>query len=140
MSKIINTNLDDGLLTFTFTNHEGEIFSSFRMNPADIKLAHRCEEVVKYFDERKDQVEGRVTVAEAAKYNDELEAQLNYLLGYDASATLFKAPITATTILPNGDIFAYVVLETIGKAIRPELAKRKKKLQEGIEKYAGKYL
>ncbi len=140
MGKIINTNVDDGLLTFTFTGSDGEVFSSFRMNPADIKLAHRCEEVVKFFDERRNHVEGEVTVADAAKYNDELEEQLNYLLGYNASATLFKAPITATTIFPSGDIFALVVLDTIVKHVRPELAKRKKKLIAGIEKYAGNRL
>lgn len=140
MSKIINTTLDDGLLTFTFTNKDGEVFSSFRMNPADVRLARRCEEVVQYFDERKNHAEERVTVADVVKYNDEIEEKINYLLGYDATESLFRAPITATTIFPNGDIFAFVVLDTIAKAVRPELAKRKKKIQEGLEKYAGDFL
>ena len=140
MSKVINTAIDDGLLTFTFTNTDGEVFSSFRMNPADIKLARRCEEVVKHFEERQAHVEGVVTTEEAAKYNDELESQLNYLLGYNASETLFRAPITATTIFPSGDIFAFVVLDTVAKAVKPELEKRREKLKAGLEKYAGEFL
>ena len=31
MAKTINTNIDDGILNFTFTNNEGEVFSSFKL-------------------------------------------------------------------------------------------------------------
>lgn len=140
MGKTINTKIDDGLITFTFTNTSGEVFSSFRMNPTDIRLAERCESVAKYFSERKNTVQGESTAAEAAKYDRELEEQLNYLLGYDAAETLFRAPFTPTTIFPDGSIFAFVILNTIANAITPEIEKRKKKIASGIEKYAGKYL
>lgn len=44
MAKVINTKIDDGILTFTFTNNDGEIFSSFKLNPTDINVAARAEE------------------------------------------------------------------------------------------------
>ena len=47
MSKTINTKIDDGILTFTFTNNQNEIFASFRLNPTDVNIAARAEEVVK---------------------------------------------------------------------------------------------
>ena len=43
MAKTINTNIDDGILNFTFTNNEGEVFSSFKLNPTDINVAARAE-------------------------------------------------------------------------------------------------
>ena len=45
MSKTINTKIDDGILTFTFTNNQNEIFASFRLNPTDVNIAARAEEV-----------------------------------------------------------------------------------------------
>ena len=30
MAKVINTKIDDGILIFTFTNNEDEVFSSFK--------------------------------------------------------------------------------------------------------------
>ena len=43
MAKTINTNIDDGFLLFTFTNKQGEVFSSFKLNPTDINVAARAE-------------------------------------------------------------------------------------------------
>lgn len=140
MGKTINTNLDDGLLTFTFTNSDGEVFSSFKMNPTDIKVAKRSEEVSAYFEKRKNEVEDGVSAASAAaKYNDEIEEKIDYLLGYEASKTLFPAPYTATTIFPNGSIFAFVVLDVIGKALAPEIEKRNRTMQAKADKYLKKY-
>ena len=45
MAKIINTKIDDGILIFTFTNNEDEVFSSFKLNPTDINVAARAEEL-----------------------------------------------------------------------------------------------
>lgn len=45
MAKTIDTNIDDGFLLFTFTNNQGEIFSSFKLNPTDINVAARAEEI-----------------------------------------------------------------------------------------------
>jgi len=45
MAKTINTNIDDGFLLFTFTNKQGEVFSSFKLNPTDINVAARAEEL-----------------------------------------------------------------------------------------------
>lgn len=140
MGKTINTALDDGLLTFTFTNHEGEVFSSFKMNPTDIKLAKRAEAISAYFEQRKNEVEDGDSAAEAiAKYNDEIEEKINELLGYRASETLFPAPYTATTIFPNGSIFAFVVLDVISRALAPEIEKRNQKMRGRVSKYVSKY-
>ena len=51
MAKTINTNIDDGFLLFTFTNKQGEVFSSFKLNPTDINIAARAEELEEFFNQ-----------------------------------------------------------------------------------------
>ena len=74
-----------------------------------------------------------------ADLNKQIEDKMNYLLGYEASMDLFKEPITATTVFPNGQVFAYIVLDKISEAIAPEIEKRKKKMQATVDKYTEKY-
>ena len=50
MAKVINVKIDDGILIFTFTNNEDEVFSSFKLNPTDINVAARAEELAEYFE------------------------------------------------------------------------------------------
>lgn len=138
MAKI-NTGIGSTFLTFTFSDEDGEVLSSFKMNPADIKVAVRSEEVSKYLDERKAALSGRMTMADMAEFNDELEEKICYVLGYDARSELFKAPLTATTILPSGDLFAVLVMEKIVEAVKPEIEKRRANMEKAAAKYTGKY-
>ena len=132
MAKIINTKIDDGILIFTFTNNKDEVFSSFKLNPTDINVAARAEELTEYFEQF-------TSGKEMAELNKQLEDKINYLLGYEASKDLFKEPITATTVFGNGQVFAYIVLDKIAEAIAPEIEKRKKKMQAAVNKYTEKY-
>ncbi len=139
MAKVINTKIDDGIFTFTFTNNDGEIFSSFKLNPTDINVAARAEELAEYFEQLKDFIQKVTSGKEMAEINAQMEDKLNYLLGYEASRDLFKEPITATTVFGNGQVFAYIVLDKITEAIAPEIEKRKKKMQAAVNKYTEKY-
>ena len=133
MAKTINTNIDDGFLLFTFTNKQGEVFSSFKLNPTDINIAARAEELETFFEQAQE------SVKEMAEINKQIEDKINYMLGYEASKDLFKEPITATTVFGNGQVFAYIVLDKINEALTPEIEKRKKKMQEVVNKYTEKY-
>ena len=139
MSKTINTKIDDGILTFTFTNNQNEIFASFRLNPTDVNIAARAEEVSAFFEKTEETVKNVTSAKEAAKLNELIQDKINYLLGYEASKDLFKEPITATTVFGNGQVFAYIVLDKIAEAIAPEIEKRKKKMQAAVNKYTEKY-
>lgn len=132
----INANVAVGRMNFTFTDEDGEVFSSFRLNPADINVANRCMEVSEQFRQREDRK--ITTVAEAAAYNSELEEKISYILGYDAKDSVF-GEVSATTVLPSGELFAMVVLEAIAKAVEPEIQKRKQKMSEAVSKYTKKY-
>lgn len=140
MAKTINTNIDDGILNFTFTNNEDKVFSSFKLNPTDINVVARAEEVIEYFRQFEDSIQKATSGKEMAELNKQIEDKINYLLGYEASKDLFKEPITATTVFGNGQVFAHIVLDKIVEAITPEIEKRKKKMQAVANKYTEKYI
>lgn len=139
MANTINKNINSGLLKFTFTDSDGDVFAYFKMNPADVKLAARCEEVSDFFNKKSEIASANPTVEEMAKYSDELTEKIDYLLGYKASETLFGSLMSPITVLPNGDIFAFVVLETIADAVGTEIRKRKQKMHKAASKYTEKY-
>ena len=139
MAKTINTNIDDGILLFTFTNNEDKVFSSFKLNPTDINVVARAEEVIEYFKQFEDSIQKATSGKEMAELNKQIEDKINYLLGYEASKDLFKEPITATTVFGNGQVFAHIVLDKIVEVIAPEIEKRKKKMQAVANKYTEKY-
>ena len=123
MSKTINTKIDDGILTFTFTNNQNEIFASFRLNPTDVNIAARAEEVSAFFEKMEETVKNVASAIEAAKLNELIQDKINYLLGYEASKDLFREPITATTVFGNGQMVANIVLDQGADAIAPEIEK-----------------
>lgn len=139
MSKTINTKIDDGILTFTFTNNQNEIFASFRLNPTDVNIAARAEEVSAFFEKMEETVKNVASAKEAAKLNELIQDKINYLLGYEASKDLFREPITATTVFENGQMFANIVLDKVADAIAPEIEKRREKMQAEVDKYTEKY-
>ena len=92
-----------GVQKFTITDEDGDVISSFKMNPTDVNLMKRAEEVSEYFNSRNVR-DGFANADELVAYNREIEEKINYLLGYDASNDIF-GQITATTISPDGVIF-----------------------------------
>ncbi|MBO5837281.1 MAG: hypothetical protein J6Q92_05245 [Oscillospiraceae bacterium] len=133
-----NTNIGASLLKFTFTDEDGEVVASFRMNPADVKLAQRCQEISAYFRDIRDQIPETATLEDAVKFNDELEDKICYLLGYDAKQSLFGI-ISATSILGDGNLFAVRVVNKIVESVGPEIQKRKNAMQQAVEKHTAKY-
>jgi hypothetical protein len=78
------------------------------------------------------------TMAEAAEYDSWIEEQFNYLLGYDASKSIFSQ-LTATTLLPDGRMFAILVMDRILEEVEPEIRKRNKKMASVMKGYTEKY-
>ena len=138
MGKTFDTQIDDGRVTFTFTNTDGELIATFKMNPTDVNLIQRCEEVGNFFTEASERMSKVHTGADVIALNKEIEEKFDYMLGYEAHQTLF-GNLTATTILPSGDIFAIVVLDRIRAGIEPEIQTRKDRMQSAMEKYTGNY-
>ena len=134
----INTNVSASLMKFTFTDDDGDCVASFKLNPADIKLAQRCEELESFFGNLSEKFPDNATLEDMAKFNDELEDKICYLLGYDAKQSLFGL-FSATSIMGDGSLFAVKVIEKITAAISPEIEKRKRTMAKAVVKHTAKY-
>lgn len=134
----VNINIGSSLMTFNFRDADDIVVASFKMNPADVKLAKRCEEVADYFGKLRDDVTEQNTLEDAVKLNDEIEGKFCHLLGYDARASLFGM-ISATSIMADGTMFAVNVMNVIIKNVAPEVQKRAEAMAAAVEKHTAKY-
>ena len=134
----IKTNIGNSVMKFTFTDDEGEVFASFRMNPADVKLAKRFQEASEYFETIGDKLPKNASLDDVFQFNEELEEKLCYLLGYDAKQSLF-GQVSATSIMEDGNMFILHVLNVIAEKLAPELQKRKQSMANAVAKHTEKY-
>lgn len=134
----LNTSVSSSLLKYTFTDEDGYVIAHFRMNPADIKLAHRAEEVSEYFKSLSQNAPEEPTLEIMIKLNEEVEAKMCYLLGYDVRECLFGM-ISATAVMADGNMFVHTVMDKIAKTISPELQKRQKAMEKAVNKHTAKY-
>ena len=135
---VINSGIGSTFLKFTFTDSDGDVVASFRMNPADVKLVQRCQEVSAYFNDLRDNTPETATLEDALKMNAELESKICYLLGYDATETLFGL-ISATSVMSDGNMFIVHVMKKIVEAVGPEIRKRKQSMEKAVAKHTAKY-
>jgi hypothetical protein len=127
--------INSGVQTYRFFDEEDNLITSFSINPADISLLTRCEETQEFFENNK--LEDAKTAKEMLEVNNAIEKQIDYLLGVET--TIFRKPLTATTVMPDGRIFAELILDTVLEHIKPELEKRAKAKKERLDKYVAKY-
>lgn len=117
---------------------DGEIVATLKINPADIKVAARAQEVRDTFDSIADILTEDATLEDVVKFNDAVEEKICYLLGYDAKQTLF-GQISATSVLMDGNLFVTHVMEKINELILPEINKRKQTMAQAVAKHTAKY-
>ena len=138
MAKTVDTNLGSSILKFTFTDEDGDVVASFRLNPTDVRLAGRIQEAASFFAQMAKEAPADATVDDVLKYNNAVEDKICYVLGYDAKNSLFGF-MSATTILEDGEMFAKKILDKIEAAVLPEIRKRKAALMAGVKKHTAKY-
>lgn len=124
---------------FVFQDENGEVISSFKINPTDINTAKNFLDIADWFSKRKELIPENPSVEDIAVLNKEIEEKLNALFGYDASATLFIPPLTATTVLPDGELFVELILDKVGEVVEKEAKKRRTKMDKRAEKYLKDY-
>ena len=138
MAQTVNTNLGSSIPKFQFTDDDGEVVASFRLNPADVRLAGRVQEAANFFRKASQSAPEQATAADILKYNNDVEEEICRVLGYDAHQELFGF-MSATTILEDGEMFAQKILDMISEAVLPEIQKRKAALAAAVKKHTAKY-
>lgn len=129
--------IGSSLTKFTFTDETGEVVAYFRMNPADIRVVDRAQEVADWFKRKEGKFTGGKPLENLKNYDKELTEKMNYLLGYNASATLFNT-MSATAVMDDGRFFAALVFDTIAQNLGEEMKRRFAKFK-AVEKYTAKY-
>ena len=138
MSRMNEVSYNSGFQIFNFRDEDGELLTSFKINPSDIGLMARCEEVSLFFEKEKAYLEDASTAQQMLEINNAIQQKIDYLLGTEDS-TVFVKPLTATTIMPDGRIFAELLMETVLNAVEPEIKKRAESQKKRLDKYTSKY-
>ena len=138
MAQTVNENLGSSVLKFTFTDSDGDVVASFRLNPADVRLVGRIQEAAKFFAQAAKEAPEKATAEDILKFNNAVEDKICDVLGYDARQSLFGF-MSATTVLEDGEIFAKKILDKIEKAAVQEIHKRKETLMAAVRKHTAKY-
>lgn len=128
--------ISTGIQTYRFFDEDDNLIAQFRINPMDVNLADRAMETADWFDSIKSEL-GNGTVHDLSRFNGELEEKIAYVLGYEPK-DLFSV-ITATTVLPGGDMWAAIILDKIISEIEPQVQKRTKAMEKAQQKYLKKY-
>lgn len=128
----VHTKTPTGRITFTFSDNDGSVFSSFAMNPGDLHIAKRLNDACLYFEKNRGQ-----SMDDFISLSDELESKICNALGCDRDSVFGK--VSAATVLPDGEFFAAKVLRTVSGAIAEETARRRAVRMALVDKFAGKY-
>lgn len=139
MSWNHKTDAVTGMMKFTLTDDDGDLIASFRLNPTDIRLASRFQEVAGWFENLAKNAPSAATVAEVQQYNDALEEKLDYVLGGNSRESLFGV-LPAVSIMPTGDLFAVEVFGKLNEVVIPEIKARRQKMQAAAAKHTAKYV
>lgn len=136
MGKIV---VDRGLEEYTIEDKKGNVLGKFEMNPSDMEMAKRYEEVADAVSHIMDSVDESKDIVDILKEaEDKLSEQIDYLFNAKVSQNFFS--ITSPfTVLASGEFFIENVLNAIGGLIEAETGKRFKKIQSKVGKYTSKY-
>lgn len=124
-----NTTIDTSSVHFTFTDNDGEVFASFKLNPTDPRLLKKCKEMADFFTSKSTHASDPLT------FENTVEEMFCKFLGYDCRQSLFGR-IAATDVMGDGNTFAAHVINTMIEHVGPEIKRRR---AENLARYTAKY-
>lgn len=124
-----NTPVDTGSINFTFTDNDGEVFASFKLNPTDPRLLKKCKEMAAFF------ATASIQASDPLDFENTIEDMFCKFLGYDCRQSLFGR-IAATDVMGDGNTFAAHVINTMIEHVGPEIKRRR---AENLARYTAKY-
>ena len=130
-----NTVIDSGIITATFTDLDGNVFSKFRINPTDIRTGERAIASAEFFQAIKAESFDVDTVGQLQK---DIEDKISYILGYDSSKEIF-GEVSALTVLPDGRFFVEIIVDKIMEIVQPAVKARQEAMAKRADKYTKKY-
>lgn len=133
MPKIV---IDTGSVVFDIEDAKGRILGQMEFIPTDSDIIRRYKEVVEKFNSMK--IGENPTEDDILSFSDTVKEQVNYLLNYDVSASIFSicGPLTVVT---SGDFFFENVMDAVATAIESVMKQRVEKKMEKVRRATAKY-
>ncbi len=133
MPKIV---IDTGSVVFDIEDAKGRILGQLEFIPTDSDIIRRYKEVVEKFNSMK--IGENPTEDDILSFSDTVKEQVNYLLNYDVSASIFSicGPLTVVT---SGDFFFENVMDAVATAIESVMKQRVEKKMEKVRRATAKY-
>lgn len=137
VKNIQELSIDDGSRCYRIKNLYGKELGIVVINPADINISKRYEEVFASFENLASGLDGhnnseKVDMAERA-----IKEKLDYLLGDGVSEQFFKI-LSPFTPLASGAFYVESVINAIAAVIEKEMDVRLKKVTARVQKYTKK--
>lgn len=133
MPKIV---IDTGSVVFDIEDAKGRILGQLEFIPTDSDIIRRYKEVVEKFNSMK--IGENPTEDDILSFSDTVKEQVNYLLNYDVSSSIFSicGPLTVVT---SGDFFFENVMDAVATAIESVMKQRVEKKMEKVRRATAKY-
>ncbi len=130
---IINTGTKKYVIKDEHRRQMGEFF----WNPSDTGILSRYNDVVEYFNSL-DLKEGEDAEKFIVDADKGIVEKMSYLLNEDTSTSLFSR-VAPLSMLANGNVYAFEVLERIAGLVEKESKVRVNRANTRVNKYTRKY-
>lgn len=130
---IINTGTKKYVIKDEYRRPMGEFF----WNPSDTGILSRYDDVVTFFNNL-DLKEGEDAEKFIVDADKGIVEKMSYLLNEDTSTSLFSR-VAPLSMLANGNVYAYEVLERIAGLVEKESKIRVNRANTRVNKYTRKY-
>lgn len=136
MAETMKLVVDTGAVVFDLEDAKGRNLGQLEFIPTDSDILHRYKAVAEKLGGLK--ISENPTENEIMAVSDTVKEQLNYLLNYDVSASVFSV-CGPLTVVASGDFFFEDVMGKIAVAIEKIMKKRVEKKIERVKKATAKY-
>lgn len=135
MARNNELSVGNALTRIEFKDEDGIVLGFLKINLTDVRLVGKLNECARFFKEYR--FEG-TDIEKLAAIDRDLADRFCFVLGYDCRETLFGV-LSPTTILPDGDMFAIVILNRISEVFTAEVKERAAARAAAMQKYTAKY-
>lgn len=137
MAKQVKTNV--AAEEYEFLDANDNVMFKIALNPGDVGIASRYEEVVDYLNSLNIPADEGVDIGvELDKIKTELGAKLDNVFNMPISSQIFSV-MHPFAVLADGRLYIEEIVDKICGVIESELNVRTKKVQSRLAKYAAKY-
>ena len=137
IKNIQELSIDDGSRCYRIKNLYGKELGMVVINPADINISKRYDEVFTSFENLAADLDGHSDSEKVDMAEKIIKEKLDYLLGDGVSEQFFKT-LSPFTPLASGAFYAESVINGIAAVIEKEMDVRLKKVTARVQKYTKK--